>query len=867
MNRSNQLFRYSLIALAAATMVACNDNDGPTPAPAPSTPVPVPGPTPSPNPNPAPNPTPAPSALVPDTFVLTSGNRLVGFRMAAPGTTSTVTLAIPATETLLGGDFRAADSTFYVVTRVTADNSLRVYPANTSSGALGTAIVLLNNGMGAGGGTAAAPITLTGAKVGVDFNPLANALRIVDDTGVNLRTGLGAGNNTFLDAPISAGLAEAAYTNSFANTCQTDLYHVNRSQLLLSAAPNGVTGNLAVGARLVGGFGLTADDANIGFDARTTATGNVLTTAFRVGGTYRLYSHDANTGAATNLGTIGGLGSDNVLSLVATLPSTAPSNQPGNLLAITSGSTQNLLSFNRPPQGTAGRLCDTTAITGLTAGDVIVGADTRPATGQLVALAKNGTVGRLYTIASNGAATLLSTLVDDPAAAPVFTGLTGNSFSVDFNPVPDRLRVIGDDGQNLRINVANGLTSTDTTVSNTQGGAARVGITGVGYTNSLGGGDAATLTTTLFGIDSTTNELVRIGADPGNGVAGNPDSPNSGVVNVVAPLTLGGAPLDIGANNALEIEGTAGGNPVSLLAATVGSTTSFYTLNLATGVAMAAGTLPAPVVGLATRGAQTAQVFGVTSANRLIRFSPAAPGTVTDLGVIAVPAGETVQGIDTRPSIGPKNGVLTILTTASGGVGKFYTVNPADASLGPVAPTLAANPADTTLPYTGIAGAAVGIDFNPLPDALRTVSNTAENLRSSPDSGLTFTDAVLDTNNVFAAAYSNNYTTAASTELFYLRTNSGADTSLLRNMGNPNDGVTQPVGPLTGFITTNVGDLDIAGGRNGFALAALQPQGGVSTLFRINLVTGTALSVGAINAPNGETVRGIAVRFAPSTTP
>ena len=856
MNRSKDLFRYSVLALAASTLVsACNDNNSTPPA----TPPVVVTPTPAP---PAP---PAPPAVTPDTYVLTSGNKLVGFAAATPANTTSVTLQVPSTETLLGGDFRPADNALYVVTKVTADNSVKVYTANLTTGALGAAIPLLNNGNGAGGGTAGTAVTLTGAKVGVDFNPLANALRIVDDTGANLRTGLGAGNNTFVDAPISTGLAEAAYTNTFAATCQTDLYHVTRSQLFLSAAPNGVTGNLAVGARLVGGFGVTADDANIGFDVRTTATSNVLTTAFKVGGVYRLYTHDAATGAATNLGPIGGLGSENVLSLVANLPATAPANQPGNLLAITAGSTQNLLSFNRPPQGVANKLCDTTAITGLTAGDVIVGADTRPATGQLVVLAKNGTTGRLYTVAANGAATLLSTLAAD-AAAPGFTGLAGNNFSVDFNPIPDRLRVIGDDGQNLRINVATGATSTDTPVSNTQGGAARVGITAAGYTNSLGGGNAASLTTTLFAIDSSTDELVRIGSDPGNGTAGDPGNPNAGVVTTVAPLTVGGQPLNVEAGNSLEIEGTAGGNPTALLAATAGTTTSLYTLNLGTGVATAAGALPSAVVALATRGAQTAQVFGVTNANRLIRFSPAAPGTVTDLGVIAVPAGETVQGIDTRPSIGPKNGLLTILTTASGGAAKVYTVDPTNATLGPVTASLAANPMDTTMPFTSVTGTVLGIDFNPLPDALRTVSNVSENLRSSPDSGLTFTDTALNNNDIFGAAYSNSYTAAASTELFYLLDNNTAPTTLRKNAGNPNDGVTQDVGSLA-IDTNNVGDLDIAGGRNGFALAALKPQGGVSTLFRINLASGAATSIGAIAAPNAEDVRGIAIRFAPSTTP
>ena len=44
---------------------------------------------------------------------------------------------------------------------------------------------------------------------------------------------------------------------------------------------------------------------------------------------------------------------------------------------------------------------------------------------------------------------------------PMFIVLTGTAFGVDFNPTVDRLRVVGDDGQNLRINVDNGVATAD----------------------------------------------------------------------------------------------------------------------------------------------------------------------------------------------------------------------------------------------------------------------------------------------------------------------------------------------------------------------------------------------------------------------
>lgn len=831
MSRSHALFRCTALALAASTLMACGNKDLFT----------------------------APLTVVPDTFVLTSSNKLIGFAASAPGKTTTVMLAVPATETLLGGDFRPADGLLYIVTRETAGNALKVYTADTGTGALGAAIPLLSNGMGAGVGTTAAgdAITLVGAKVGVDFNPVANALRIVDSDGVNLRTTLGAGNNTFIDAAIPAGIAESAYTNSFAATCQTDLYHVNATQLLLSAVPNGVATSAGAGGRLVGSLGVTAE-ANAGFDIRTSATGtrNVLTAALKVGGTYGLYTVDDQTGAASSAGAIGGIGSDSVLGLVTTLPVTAPANGPGNALAITAGATQSLLSFNRPPQGSPARLCSSTPITGLASGDVIVGADTRPATGALTALAKNGTVGTLYTVTADGVATPVATLAS--GGSPV--ALTGSSFGVDFNPVPDRLRVVGDDGQNLRVNVADGATTVDTSLSST-------GVSAAAYTNSIfdGGTVLTTQSTTLYGIDSTTDSLVLIGANPatGGGCVTNPSAtppttadagnPNCGVVSSVGVLGV-----DAGPGNGLEIEPRTG---TALMVATVGANTTLYTVNLATGAATAAGNFAAPIVALTGNGALTATVFGVTPTGKLVSFLPDNPAVVTAIGTLNVPAGETVQGIDFRPSIGPKNGTLVALTTAAGGAAKLYVVNPADATA-TVLSGLAANAADSSAPYTAVAGAAFGIDFNPVPDALRTVSNTQENLRSNPDSGATFTDGNLSASGVYAAGYTNSFSSTGSTALFYLRDAVSGNTSL-HSTTAPNDGVLTTVGTDLGFDFSTVGDIDIAGGQNGFVLGALQLDGATASgLYRISLASGVASKVGAdIATAGGEPLVGIAIQL------
>jgi hypothetical protein len=143
----------------------------------------------------------------------------------------------------------------------------------------------------------------------------------------------------------------------------------------------------------------------------------------------------------------------------------------------------------------------TTPITGLQAGDAVVGIDVRPATGQLYGLgrASDGT-GRLYTINPlSGAATLVAALT--AAAGDPFTTLNGTDFGVDFNPVPDRLRVVSDANQNLRINPTTGVVATDTALAFAAGdrnAGQNPSVVDVAYTNNVAGAGS----TTLYGIDT-----------------------------------------------------------------------------------------------------------------------------------------------------------------------------------------------------------------------------------------------------------------------------------------------------------------------------------------------------------------------------
>ena len=134
----------------------------------------------------------------------------------------------------------------------------------------------------------------------------------------------------------------------------------------------------------------------------------------------------------------------------------------------------------------------------------LVGIDVRPADGMLYALAADGT---LYTIALDGKATKKSKLE---------TMLTaGTSATVDFNPVADRLRVIGSDGTSLRVNDGS-LKYADGDANKGKAPKVRAGA----YTNSVKG----TKETTLLNVDTTTGALVKQAP------------PNDGILNTVGAL-------------------------------------------------------------------------------------------------------------------------------------------------------------------------------------------------------------------------------------------------------------------------------------------------------------------------------------------
>jgi hypothetical protein len=143
-----------------------------------------------------------------------------------------------------------------------------------------------------------------------------------------------------------------------------------------------------------------------------------------------------------------------------------------------------------------GVIASVTNISGLQVGEQIQAIDSRAATGQLYGV---GSSNRLYLI--------------DPAtgvASPVGSFnpfLNGSFFDADFNPVTDRLRLVSDARQNLRLNPDTAVALADPNLTYAAGdinGPLNPSIVGIAYINNFGGAASST----LYGIDWQLDTLV-----------------------------------------------------------------------------------------------------------------------------------------------------------------------------------------------------------------------------------------------------------------------------------------------------------------------------------------------------------------------
>jgi hypothetical protein len=212
-------------------------------------------------------------------------------------------------------------------------------------------------------------------------------------------------------------------------------------------------------------------------------------------------------------------------------------------------------------------------LSGLQPGETLVGMDFRPANNALYGV---GASGRVYTIdPASGAARAVG-------AAPISPAPRGGAFGVDVNPVPDRLRLVSTEGQNLRINMDTLEVIEDGALAYAPGdrnAAARPNVVAAGYTNNMAGAQA----TMLYVIDSGPDVLAL------------QNPPNDGVLNTVGPIGLN--TTDLTAFDVAPGTGTA----FAALTPAGANASTLYRIDLGSGAARAVGPIGGgqPLRGLA----------------------------------------------------------------------------------------------------------------------------------------------------------------------------------------------------------------------------------------------------------------------------
>lgn len=231
---------------------------------------------------------------------LTADGELIAFDTSDPGGATVIgpVGGLQGDTSLVGIDYRVQDGKLYGV-----GNKGGIYTIDDAGGAA-TKVRKLT-------------VALKGKSFGVDFNPAANALRIISDTGQNLRQPFASADaETAVDKALTdpaappatgtvpaSGVTAAGYTNNdLDDTTATTLFDLNSTADRLAVQSPANAGTLAPAGKLPVDAG-----GDAGFDVYSTldagrTVGNEAFAAVTVGGVQRLLKVDLLTGDATDLG-------------------------------------------------------------------------------------------------------------------------------------------------------------------------------------------------------------------------------------------------------------------------------------------------------------------------------------------------------------------------------------------------------------------------------------------------------------------------------------------------------------------------------------------------------------------------------------
>lgn len=339
-----------------------------------------------------------------------------------------------------------------------------------------------------------------------------------------------------------------------------------------------------------------------------------------------------------------------------------------------------------------GAVLSRVAITGLDAGETVVDADYRHADGRIWILSS---ASKLYSVDNaTNVATLRSTL--NPTLTP------GVTYAVDFNPVVDRLRVIGSNGENLAVNVESGAVTVDSVLTGPMGGFE---VTHSAYTDTFV--TATGRATRLFNLDKTNNALY--GQNP---AAGGVQTPQASLL-VTAPTDIIGFDLPV--------DRTTGLAPM-----VVGGQLALYSINTSAtanaatklgNITLNAGETP---VAYTQKKRANPTVVGLTQGNQFFTFRYLQPQFISTLSTaFTLPMGEKLLGMDYSTNTGDATNrpqSLYVLTSTN-----LYQTNSstAPASLTGARALSGGTPLDNTIDYS--------VDFNPVNGGLRVVGSDDTN--------------------------------------------------------------------------------------------------------------------------------------------